>query len=129
MFICLSSWISAKHFTASKLSRAADAIIFLISCSSSTISPSESLIKIVSSDCKISAMLFFSAHFSPIYVHWISSCLRCICLRIKVDKFIKRGFTRNLRKITIDIHCQSWQIQMLVKLDKYTDVKVEKCTK
>ena len=32
MLICLSPWISAKHLTASRISRALDAVTFLIPC-------------------------------------------------------------------------------------------------
>ena len=49
---------SVKHFTTSRLSRASDAVTFLISCSSSGISSPESLIKTAASACKTSAMLF-----------------------------------------------------------------------
>ena len=55
---CLSPYISAKHFTASRLSRASDAVTSLTSFSSLAISSSESLIKAVYSDWTTSAIPF-----------------------------------------------------------------------
>ena len=89
-----------KHFTASRLSGVSDAVTFLTSCSSSAISSSKSLIKTVSSDCKTSGM-FFSRH----------SCPQSTCVGSHVD------------------WGQEIAEKPIKKLDKCTDVKVEKCMK
>ena len=98
-FICLSPWISAKHFTTSRLSRASDAFTYLTSCSSSVISSPESLIKTVSSDCKTSKILF-SRH--------------------SYRQFTGAGSTVGSNLI-VSIE------ESMEKFDRCTDVKVEKC--
>ena len=91
----------AKRFTGSILSSASDAITFLISCSSSEISLSKSLIKTVSSDCKSSAMLF-ARH----------SCHQSTCVESTAGSDVTASIEKSIEK-----------------LDKCTDVKVEKCMK
>ena len=93
-FICLSPWISAKHFTTSRLSRVSDAdILFIIS---------NFFVQFIDSNSTIWLQdlcnAVFSAFLFPSYVCWISSCLWCNCLPVKADIFIKCSFTINLWK-------------------------------
>ena len=61
-FICLSPWISGKHFTASRLSRTSDAVTFLTSCLSNIIFWLQELYN-----------AFFWVFLLPIYVCWINN--------------------------------------------------------